>query len=170
MATNEEIQTAMKILIGAGLRNAPDRTVIGDMVAIWTRLLGDVPGRALIQAAEDIARTDDFFPSVRRIREVAERVQAHNFQSVVPNPWKEETRTWRIINKGCARIRSDGHYYQVIIDSNQPVEYHWEGPEIARRETLLEELDRRTGGIWSVEDYDFVNKLLERSNGATSEV
>lgn len=47
MANVDEVQNAFKVLIGAGLRNTPDRTALKDMAETWVRLLSDVPGPAL---------------------------------------------------------------------------------------------------------------------------
>ena len=157
MAAILEIQNAMKTLIGAGLRNTPERAALNDLAATWARLLRDVPGEALLQAADDLAMQEEFWPSLKRIREAAHQVQIHNFTSAAPNPWKDETRTLRAYD-WCAKIGMDGHYYPLTIDTARPYQPGEPvfPPGVAAE---LQAIEDRTGGILGEEEYARIDAI-----------
>lgn len=157
MASLDDIREALKILMSAGLRSTPERAVLSDLVETWARLLRDVPGEALRQAADDIVLTEEFWPTLKKFREAAHQVQTHNFQSVAINPWKNEISTLRTY-PCCAQIARDGHYYILAIDALQPRKesFNFYPPEVWAR---LQAIEERTLGILSEKDCREIDQI-----------
>jgi hypothetical protein len=88
MANETEVQTALVILSGARLRNAPNRDEAPTVFQSWSRVMRDIPGDLLLQAANDIVISAEFWPTVKQVRDAAYQVRAHNGVSAAPNQFK----------------------------------------------------------------------------------
>jgi hypothetical protein len=81
MATIDDVRGVIKLLIDAQLNYPPKDERIGSMAVVWVRLLGDIPGDVLEQAALDHIATAADFPKLSEIRALSEKVKARNGQS-----------------------------------------------------------------------------------------
>lgn len=156
MATIIEIQYAMKILIAANLRNAPERITLPDTIELWTKKLQDVPGIALVQAAEDIVISEEFWPSLKKIRDYAYKVQSKNNTSSAPNHWRSESNTVRTFD-WIAKVGPDGHYYAFQIDTGKAPEpgVPLFPPDIQEE---LDSIENQTGGILNEEHRELIHE------------
>lgn len=97
MADENDITDALMVLAGARLRNAPGRDEVAAVKATWLRVMKDIPGEMLVQAAEDHVVSGEFWPTVAEIRRAALEVKRHNGVSAAANhfaPLPEPSVTW----------------------------------------------------------------------------
>lgn len=98
MATSNEVLSALKILSGARLRNAPDRDAAPVVVETWKSVMADIPGEYLLQAVNDIVIEAEFWPTIKQVRAAAYQVKAHNGTSAAVNhfrPLAEPVIEWQ---------------------------------------------------------------------------
>lgn len=118
-------------------------------------------GQRYLQAANDIAIADDFWPTLKRMREAAYQVQIHNGQSAAPNHWKDDLDAnppyWGIFKVVSRHGRIE--YDPLRIDSlksQKPVE----DKALIEAELKMQEIDARTGGNWQAADYQVADEIL----------
>ena len=83
MATIDEILGVLSLLVDANL-SFPPRDIEAT-AGVWARLLSDIPGATLEQAALDHIRTGSEFPKLATIRELAAKVRSNNNTSTSPD-------------------------------------------------------------------------------------
>lgn len=150
MATRDEIKSAMKLLAGARLGDTPAIQDIPNVIETWGMLLGNVPGETLNQAVIDHIRVNTFWPRPAEILERAGQVKIHNGQSATPDPFKNESRIWKII-KGGAWVTQSG-WEAFTIDPTKPRKVKSIYPPEVLAE--LAEIEARTGeGLMSDADF-----------------
>ena len=106
MAEETFIRDSLSTLLGARLRNAPSRDELPDVVAAWKRTMQDIPGNTLVQAANDIVLTAEFWPTIKQVREAAYQVKVHNNTSAALNhfaPLVERSTVW--LPSGCEKVQ-----------------------------------------------------------------
>lgn len=86
MAEQSELLEIIATLVDANL-SFPPRDIEATC-RVWSRLLADIPGELLRQAADDIILSGEDFPKLATIRDRAYQVKVHNGVSAAVNPFK----------------------------------------------------------------------------------
>lgn len=93
MTSPKVVVEMLSTLLDAGLDFTPKK--FDNLTDVWVKVFSDVPDDIFTQAVADYLMIETKWPAPAKIRAVAEKVKAHNGQSVAPSAFVDNSRKWK---------------------------------------------------------------------------